>query len=298
MMLAASARLARLDLPLEQSVAGRLLPWVLGALVYLSVVALGIAAVAGRAMEAYAARTKLVTVSLPSGEDARPGEAQVAAALELLNDTDGVTSARPVPAGELEELVEPWLGQAGTGLDLPLPRLIDVTLDPKVRIDLPALQEQLRDVVAGATIGVETIARDGGERMAGFVRAWGSIAGVAILLTALAAAALIIRVSLRAQVPNLELLRCMGASDGYLARQFERHALLSALRGGALGSVLAVATLIALLYGGSGAELPGTFRLGLEASDWALLACVPVISALLIMAVGRMSATRVLAKMP
>ena len=298
MMLAASVRLARLDLPLEQSVAGRFLPWILGALVYLSVVALGVAAVAGRAMEAYAARARLVTVSLPAGEDARPGEAQVAEALELLNDTDGITSARPVPVGELEELVEPWLGQAGTSLDLPLPRLIDVTLDPTVRIDLPALQERLRDVAAGATIGVETIARDGGERMAGFVRAWGSVAGVAILLTALAAAALIIRVGLRAQVQNLELLRCMGASDGYLARQFERHALSSALRGGAIGSVLAIATLIALLYSGSGVDLPGTFRLGLEPGDWALLACVPAISALLIMAVARMTATHGLAKMP
>jgi cell division transport system permease protein len=298
MMLAASVRLGRFDLPLEQSVAGRFLPWILAALVYLSVVALGLAAIAGRVLEAYAARTKLVTVSLPSGEDARPGEVQIAAALELLNGTEGVTSARPVPIGELEELVEPWLGQAGKGIGLPLPRLIDVTLDPTIRIDLPALQEQLRTVVAGATIGVETIARDRGERMAGLVRAWGSAAGVAVLLSALAAVILITRVSLNTQLSNVELLRCLGAPDRYLTRQFERHALLGALRGGAVGFGLAVPTLVALLYSGSGVEVAGTIRLGLQPGDWALLACVPVVCALLAMAIARMAATQGLAKMP
>ena len=298
MMLAVSVRLARFDLPLEQSVAGRFLPWILATLVYLSVVALGLAAIAGRVLEAYAARTKLVTVSLPSGEEARPGEAQIAAALELLNGTEGITSARPVPIGELEELVEPWLGQAGKRLDLPLPTLIDVTLDPTVRIDLPALQEQLRTVAAGATIGVETIARDRGERMAGLVRAWGSAAGVVVLLSALAAVILITRVSLNTQFSNVELLRCLGAPDRYLTRQFERHALLSALRGGVVGFGLAVPTLIALLYSSSGVELAGTVRLGLEPGDWALLACVPVVCALLVMAVARMTAAQSLAKLP
>lgn len=298
MMLAASARPARFDLPLEHTAASRFLPWMLAALVYLSVVALGLAAVAGRALEAYAGRAKLVTVSLPSVADARQGEMRIAAALDLLNGTRGVTSARPVPIGELEQLVEPWLGEANTGVDLPLPRLIDVTLDPKVRIDLASLQEKLRAVVAGAAIGVETVSRDRGERMAGFVRAWGSAAGVAILLSALAAVVLITRASLKGQIPTIELLRCMGASDGYLARQFERHGLLSALGGGMVGFALAVLTLIALLYSSSRAGLAGTIQLGLKPTDWALLACVPAISVLLVMAAARMTATHGLARMP
>jgi cell division transport system permease protein len=134
--------------------------------------------------------------------------------------------------------------------------------------------------------------------MAGFVRAWASGAGVVILLSALAAVILITRVSLSTQTSNVELLRCLGAPDDYLACQFERHALLSALRGGAVGFGLAVPTLIALLSSSSGVELAGTIRLGLQPGDWALLACMPAVCVLLVVAAARTTAAQGLARMP
>ncbi|MGH6914783.1 MAG: cell division protein FtsX, partial [Geminicoccales bacterium] len=286
------------DLPLEHTPPGRLLSWTIAALIYLAVLALAVAAVADGALRLYSLRSKLVTVSLPSADDAMQGDRQMSAALGVLQKTRGVTSAIPVPTEELEELIEPWLGDFKSGGDLPLPRLIDVTLDPQDKPDLTALQQRLRQVVAGATVGVETTSSDRGQGVAAFARTWGGAIGVVILLAALATVALLTRHALRSQDEALELLRSIGATRPYLAHQFERHALLGALRGGLIGFALAAITVVALLYAGEGVGLVGTIRLALRPTDWLLLACVPVVSVLLAAAVARMTASWSLSRMP
>jgi cell division transport system permease protein len=290
--------LRRLDLPLDQTSVGRFLPWTIAALIYVAVLALGVAAVADGALRLYNLRAKLVTVTLPSVEDAGQGAEPMKAALDLLHQTRGVTSATPVPPDELKKLIEPWLGSVKEASDLPLPRLIDVTLDPHAKPDLPALEDQLQRIVSGATIGVEAISRDRAERLATFFRIWASSAGILTLLGVLVAVAVITRISLRAQTSIVELLRSMGAPDSYLARQFERYALLCGLRGGLIGFALAVITIVGLLYSSRRMELAGSIQLDLGPLDWLLLACVPVVCALLITAIARMTAMRGLAHMP
>jgi cell division transport system permease protein len=290
--------LRRLDLPLDQTSVGRFLPWTIAALIYVAVLALGVAAVADGALRLYNLRAKLVTVTLPSIEDAGQGAEQMKATLDLLHQTRGVTSATPVPPDELKKLIEPWLGSVKEASDLPLPRLIDVTLDPKAMPDLPALEDKLQRIVSGATIGVEALSRDRAERLATFFRIWASSAGILTLLGVLVAVAVITRISLRAQTPIVELLRSMGAPDSYLARQFERYALLCGLRGGLIGFGLAVITIVGLLYSSRRMELAGSIQLDLSPLDWLLLACVPVVCALLITAIARMTAMRDLSHMP
>jgi cell division transport system permease protein len=290
--------LRRLDLPLDQTAVGRFLPWTIAAVVYIAVLALAVAAVADQALRLYHLRAQLVTVTLPPTEDAGQSTRESAAALEMLQQTRGVTSAQLVPPEELEELLAPFLGNLTNGPDLPLPRLIDVTLDPLAKPDLAVLEGRLQQVAAGATIGAEALSRDRAERMATFFRAWGGGAGVATLLGALLAALLITRVSLQAQTQVVELLRSMGAPDAYLARQFERYALSCGLRGGLLGFALAVLTILGLLYSSRRMELAGSIHLDLGLLDWVLLACVPVVCALLVTAIARMTALRGLARMP
>jgi len=285
----AAMNLRRFDLPLETVAASRFLPWIIGALIYLIVSALAVAAVAERAYALYNMRARLVTVTLPS-IDGTAGAQEIEAALDILRQSRGVTSATRVPEDELARLIEPWLGTGRDSGDLPLPRLIDVTLDPAAKPDLSALQERLQEVVPGASIGVEAVSRDRAERMAAFFRAWAGGAGVVLLLGALAVIAVITRTSLNMLTDTVELLRLMGAPDRYIARQFERHALWNSIVGGLLGFVLALITLVLLLYSSRQMELAGSIELGLRPLDWLLLACIPVIAALLITAVARMTA--------
>jgi cell division transport system permease protein len=289
--------LRRFDLPLDQTAASRFLPWALAGLVYVAVVALAVAAVADGALRLYNIRAKLVTVTLPAIEDQLESDRQAEEVLALLHATRGVISAAPVPAAELAKLIEPWLGATDRGLDLPLPRLIDVALDPRAKPDLSALQEELGQLVDGATIGIEAMSRDRAERLAAFFRIWSGGLAVVVLVGVLMVVIAITRLTLRMQTQTVELLRSMGAPDTYLARQFERHALLSCLRGGVLGFGLGVLTILALIYSSHRMELAGSIQLSLRPIDWVLLACVPVVSALLVTAIARMTALWGLARM-
>ena len=290
--------LRRFDLPLRQNAASRFLPWTIGGSLYLAVVALAVAAIADEALRLYGMRAQLVTVSLPSVQDASRGERNVAQALDILRRTPGVTSVVSVPAEELAALVEPWLDDSKSDMDLPLPSLIDVTLDPQARPDLAALQKRLAEVVEGAKVGVEALSRDRAERLAAFLRAWGSGAGIVALLGTLALVGLITWVSVRMNSDSVELLRSMGAPDRYLARQFERHALLSSAQGGLIGCVVALLTVLGLLYSSRRMQLAEAIELQLPPLDWVLLACVPVAAALLITAVARVTALWSLARTP
>jgi cell division transport system permease protein len=290
--------LRRFDLPLRHGAASRFLPWTIGVLLYLAVVALAVAAIADEALRLYDLRRELVTVTLPSVEDGRAGDQKLAQAIDLLRRTRGVTSAVAVPPEELKALVEPWLGTSNSDMDLPLPRLIDVTIEPQAGPDLPALEKRLAEVVEGATIRVEALSRDRAERSAAFFRAWGSAAGIGALLGTLALAGLITRVTLRMSTDTVELLRCMGAPDQYLARQFERHALLSSVQGGLIGCALALITVGVLLYSSRRMQLAEGIELQVPPLDWVLLVCVPVVAALLITAVTRMTALWNLTRTP
>ena len=282
-------KLRRFDLPLRQSAASRFLPWTIGGLLFLAIVALGVAAIADAALRGYGMRSKMVTVTLPVFE-AGDGQQELAEALNILRNTRGVTAAAPVPVAEVAILVEPWMGDLEAEMDLPLPRLIDVTLDPRSHVDLAALEQQLGRVVEGATVGAEVLARARAERVAAFLRGWGVAGGVAALVAMLALVALITWVSLRMTADLIELLRCMGAPDRYLARQFEGHALLSSIQGGSVGLVLALLTVLAILYSSDRMQLAEAIEPQLPAMDWLLLACVPLLAALPIMAVARLTA--------
>lgn len=290
--------LRRFDLPLRQSTAGRFLPWTIGCLLYVAVVALAVAGVANEALRLYGMRTKLVTVTLPSVEDARRGEREMAEAIEMLRGTRGVISAVAVPAEELEALVQPWIGTAKADLNLPLPRLIDVTFDPMAKPDLPALQARLGAAIDGATVDLEAWSRDRAERVALFLGAWSSAVGIAASLGTLALVALITLASLRMNGESVELLRCMGAPDRYLVRQFERHTLLSSLQGGLSGFALALLTVVGLLYTSRRMDLAEAIELNLGLLDWVLLACMPVVIALLATVVARLTALWALARTP
>lgn len=283
-------RLRHFDLPLCQSAGSRFLPWTIGGLLYLAIVALAVAAIADEALRLYGARATMVTVTMPSFQEGSRAEQEMAEAMDIVRKTRGVTSAVPVPPEEVAALVKPWLGDVEADIvDLPLPRLIDVTLDPHTEADLPALEQRLRRVVEGATVGAEASSRDRAE-LAAFLRAWGSAAGVVVLLVMLALVGLITRISLRIHAGSVELLRSMGATDGYLARQFERHALLSSLQGGLVGLVLALLTVLGILYSSYRMQVADAIELHVPPSDWLLLACVPAVAALLITAVARITA--------
>src|SRR3546814_13517708 len=79
-------------------------------------------------------------------------EAEAVRALGLLEDFPGIQTARRISTGEMETLLEPWLGEGGLEADLPIPVMIDVALQPGAYARLDALRAAIEEVAPSARV--------------------------------------------------------------------------------------------------------------------------------------------------
>ena len=177
----------------------------------------------------------------------------VAAELEkaktLLVATPGVTNADILERADSLKLLEPWLGKADLD-DLPVPRLIRVTIDDKNRPDFAALEQALKTQVQG--VGLDTHQRWAAEltRMASTLT---QISGLILVLISASAVAMVVfatRAVLDANKRVVNVLHLVGAKDRYIARQIDRRFLATGLWAGLIGVCLGYATFFALSVSG------------------------------------------------
>src|SRR5262245_24885451 len=79
-------------------------------------------------------------------------EVEMHKALDILASTPGVAGARALGADDVTALLEPWLGASPALAELPLPRLISVSLDAQAPPDLAKLEKRLTADVKGASL--------------------------------------------------------------------------------------------------------------------------------------------------
>jgi cell division transport system permease protein len=289
---------AELDLPLDDTPASRFLAWLIGGLVFLAVLACAVAIFSQSAVDRLAERPRIVTVALPAVEDSAEAEAELASVRSLLEQLPGVAWTALVSKDELDKLVEPWIGRvsAEARAEILLPRLIDVRFQPGVVPDLDELTRRVRAIAPGAMVDETSPTGGALEEVALRLRWIGGGAGLLVLLVLVVAVVVVTRTSLDLHDETVDLLRLLGAPDRYVARQFELHAMASALRGGSVGFALALATILGLVH------LPALWGVRLvpvvpRPLDWILLAIVPVLAALLITLSARLAAVYGLARL-
>ncbi|MGB0411973.1 MAG: cell division protein FtsX [Pikeienuella sp.] len=162
-----------------------------------------------------------------------------ASALAVLEIAPGVASARLLSEAELKELMAPWLGRDADVVALPLPALIDVTLEDGGP-DAEDIQRQLELAAPGSLYD------DHGEWRAPLIEAAVTLrrvamAGVVLTLIALAAMVAVAAVaSLWAGSGVVRTLRLIGAEDQFISRAFERQFAIRAALGGGFGAFLAL----------------------------------------------------------
>ncbi|HYD29800.1 MAG TPA: hypothetical protein VEB64_02945 [Azospirillaceae bacterium] len=287
----------RLDLPLATDATGRFLAWIIALMVYLASLALaGALVLAGMAdrWDKGLADTLTVQVMPLAGV---PMSQRVDAAVVLLKSVPGVESAASLTPEDMGYLLEPWLG-ARMPADLPMPALIDVKLTHGVTVDVPALAARVAQAVPGATLDDHAAWLGHLLRMAGTMQA--AAAAVVLLVGSAAVVAVVftVRTGLAIHAKVVELLHLMGATDAYVADQFQHHVLTLAARGGGAGTTLALATLLAITTaaGQVDAGLLPTFSLA--PLQWAALGLVPLAAVGLAAFTARWTVLRVLAQMP
>ena len=267
----------RSDLPLSDNPAIRILPWIIALMVYLATLTLaGGLLVATMADEWSRSLTGALTVQVTptKSESLAELDARVAQATRTLLKTPGVKSAHAIPLAEISAMLEPWLGPESNIADLPLPRLIAVTLDRE--LDREALAQRLQKT-PGAEIDDHEYWR---THLVMFLRSLEIVALIMVSLIGVTTATIVVfatRSGLAVHLEVIEVLHLIGAPDDYIASQFQRHAQRLGFIGGVAGGVFGVATLLGLstLAGNlDGAALPS-----FQNWHWPVLAALPIASA-------------------
>jgi cell division transport system permease protein len=273
------------------------MPWVIAIMMFLTVLAAAAGLGLGQATRTLNADigNRITIQIVEANPDFR--EAQAAAAVAELQRLPGVDAVRRIEAAEMEQLLEPWLGEGGLQAELPVPAMIDAELSAQAYADLDAIRAAILDVAPSARVddNAQWLAP-----LATLIDALRLLAAALVLLMVGASAATVVlaaRAALDTHRNTIEVMHLMGATDIQVARLFQRRIALDALFGGLVG--LAAAAIVLLVIGSRvgalGSELLGSA--GLPLTSWLVLVLLPVGGVLLAMLVARTTILRALGRL-
>ncbi|HEY0183393.1 MAG TPA: FtsX-like permease family protein [Rhodopila sp.] len=285
-----SLRPSRFDeLGLRRALSDRMLPLLVAAMAFLAALAMaGWFGAAGLAQHWQQGAGASLTVQVPRASEPseHSGQTRLEAVLALLTGTPGVASAHALSDQELSDLLKPWLGAGSDRLAIPIPAVVAVRLTDTTA-DLGPIARRLTDAAPG------TLVEDHGlwlGRLAVLARSLQACAGLAVLLVAAVAAAVIAvatRAGLSTRREAIEIVHGLGATDAYIAGRFAARATMLAAIGAALGALVALPILVTLAriaapFAGepsaAGDALPDALA-ALPAPLWLALPCLPVSAA-------------------
>lgn len=215
----------RQDLPLKNDIAARFLPIIVGLMVYLGSLCCVFTFFILYSSSSWKSQlTTHVTLELPASSPIASASLQ-ARVLHLLNKTPGVHQAAAVPQKDLETLLQSLVG-TGVALNIPsLPILIDISLSENESLDLANLEARLKNI----SPQIQVINHRGWQsQIINLIRAsvlLSSMLTFLILLSALIATTFAVRTSLLIHRQVIDVLHLIGATNGYIAKQFQLHIL-------------------------------------------------------------------------
>jgi cell division transport system permease protein len=291
------SRQFRLDLPLRRDASSRFLPWIIALMVYLAAMGgIGLIWLGDTLNQWNASLASAMTLQIPA-DSSQP---RIDMALGALRQTKGVVSAQLLSPEETAKLLQPWLGSNVAIANLPLPRLIDIRVDPQAAIDYATVRGQLDSIIPGSQLDNNRSwlgsVRDFALRIEGVITAGVMVVTALIIMIIIFTA----RIGLAIHRSVIELLHLLGAQDAYIARQFQVHAMSLGLRGGVIGAAAAALTVVVLVPAGRMFALPlpvaayGIF----DWRVWLLLIATCAAAGGVAMVTARIAILRQLARMP
>jgi cell division transport system permease protein len=266
----------------RDSVAGRALVVVIAIMTFLACLTAGAAVLVADASQAWRSdvlRDATIQVKPRPGDDV---ESLVAKAVAIAAQAHEVDSAHALSKAESEKLLEPWLG-AGLDLsELPVPRLILLRLRDQRSQDLATLRKALASAVPEANLDDHRV----------WAARLGAMANAIVILAAALFALMIVAMgtaigfATRGAVAGnreiVEVLHLVGASNAFIAREFETHFRRLGFRGATIGGLAAIAFFAAAsllsfwwAYSPGGEEIAAMFG-SFALRTWGYLALVVV----------------------
>jgi cell division transport system permease protein len=272
----------------ERSVAGRTLLLLIAIMTFLSGVTLGGVVLVQKSAIAWSSDVgREVTIQLRPVQG-EVMESNLRTAVALAEGTPGVASARALTIEESEDLLAPWLGE---GLDLSaieIPRLVVVQLADPDEADIAKLEADLA-TVKGASLDTHAAWRQQLNTMAGTIVVSGLLVLALIVVATVLAIIFATRGTMASNREIVDVLHFIGASNSFIAGEFQERFLMIGFRGGILGGFAAlVFFLMVSLAVGNVVSADASLQLGVLFGRFALgidgmlgiAAVVPVIAAL------------------
>jgi len=230
----------------RDSVAGRALVVVIAIMTFLACLTAGAALLVAHASQAWRSdvlREATIQVKPGAGDDI---ESLVAKAVAVASRSPEVESARAYSKAESEKLLEPWLG---AGLDLsqlPVPRIIVLRLrGQRPDDDLASFRSALASAVPQAVLDDHRIWATRLGAMADAVVVLAAALFMLMIVAMSTAIGFATRGAVAANREIVEVLHLVGASNGFIAKEFEGHFRRLGLRGAMIGGLAAIASFAA-----------------------------------------------------
>jgi cell division transport system permease protein len=151
----------------------------------------------------------------------------------------GTTGGRIVGREETARLLEPWLGSGLDMDELPVPRLVVITIDESRPPDFEAMRKRIADKIPQASLDDH---RTWVARLVSMAQTTVLI-GTGVLVLVFTAMILTVVFATRGALSGnrhiVEVLHFVGAEASFVAAEFQKHFLLISVKGSLAGGILA-----------------------------------------------------------
>ncbi len=223
------------------NVSGNALVLVIAIMAFLACLTLGAVSMVRSTAQSWESQiSREITIQIKPDEKLDMEKA-LADARDLALTFEGTTNGTIVDKAATARLLEPWLG-AGLDLDdLPVPRLVIITIDEQNPPDFAAMRTMLTETIPQAYLDDH---RTWVDRLVAMAHTTALI-GTGILVLVFSAMVLTVIFATRGTLSGnrhiVEVLHFVGAEAGFVASEFQKHFLKISLKGAGAGGLLAAA---------------------------------------------------------
>jgi cell division transport system permease protein len=291
--------LQRSDISFDKDDTSRFLPWLIAFMVFLAALSIsGLFVLSDITQNLGSGFSNKITVQIPVSRSLKTDDLRKTETLRLLRALTGVKRADPLSTEEVQELLKPWLGDAATLEQLPIPSVINVEIDRTKNISVKMLRAVLLPKIPDILVDDH---REWLNYLANSIRSIEIIAFSIVLLVTLTTVGTVIfttRTSMGLQRETINVLHVIGAHDYYIANQFAVRAAWLGVKGGTLGIIVSVPLLFGFRFviASLGTDLMP--EISLHAAGWVSVVLIVPTIAIIAMVTAYMTVLKSLASLP
>ncbi len=275
------------DIPFAQDSSRFFVGWISMLMVFIATLMCAFALITYSSVQAWHENISgSLTVQIPSYD--KEGKSRkdvlqndIETALTILRSTDGITGANVLDDSQMDLLMAPWMGDQVATSELPLPKIIDVSVDTHHLPDLAQIKADLAEQVPLAMLDSHRVAlADLVDLAYNVIKLVGGV--LLLLLVSMAFSIMFVTQSgLKVHQQVIALIHLMGAGDFYITRQFANRSFVISLTGSLIGFALALPVMMGFAYCLN--NLTGSFILipALSGMQWGVLISIPFLAAIL-----------------